>query len=139
MANCCNPLKGDDIMGIYLPGEKITIHRTSCPRAISLMSNFGNNIIKTRWTDKHMIQFLGGVLINGHDRAGMMNDLIKAISVQMGLNIRSITIDSDEGMFEGLFKVFLKDTRQMEELMQKLRAVKGVIKVSRADLDEKMK
>ena len=135
MANCCNPLKGDDILGIYMPGEKITIHRTSCPKAISLMSNFGNNIIKTRWTEKHLIQFLGGVLINGHDRSGMMNDLIKAISVQMGLNIRSITIDSHEGMFEGLFKVFLKDTRQMSELMEKLRLVKGVIKVSRADLD----
>ncbi len=136
LALCCNPVKGDDILGFFMPGEGILIHRTNCPKAIGLMSNFGGNIMRSKWTEKQDITFLAEIRIKGEDRQGMMNDLLKVISIRMGLNIRSITIDSIDGMFEGLFRVFIHDTHELNRLVLALKKVTGVMQVSRAEYHE---
>jgi GTP diphosphokinase / guanosine-3',5'-bis(diphosphate) 3'-diphosphatase len=130
-ATCCHPVPGDDILAFFAPDEGLVIHRPNCPKAISLMSNWGRNIIKAKWTEMADISLLAGVKIIGEDRQGMMNDLIRVISNQMKLNIRSITIDSMDGMFEGVFKVFVRNTKELESLNVKLMTVPGVFTASR--------
>lgn len=134
-APCCQPVPGDDILGFFNPDEGLVIHRTNCKNAIQLMSNWGKNIIKSKWTELSDITFLAGIRIMGEDRQGMMNALIKVISNQMKLNIRSITIDSNEGMFEGVFKVFVLNTKQINDLKEKLAKVPGVFTVTRVESD----
>lgn len=132
-ANCCQPIPGDDVLGFYMPEEGVLVHRTNCPEAIRLMSNYGHNIIKAKWTEMQDITFLAGIKIIGEDRKGMMNDLIKVMSIQMKLNIRSITIDSLDGMFEGSFKIFINDARELNKLSKQLKNVRGVFSVSRIE------
>ncbi len=132
-ATCCHPVPGDDILAFFVLEEGLVIHRPNCPKAISLMSNWGKNIIKAKWTEMADISLLAGVKIIGEDRQGMMNDLIRVVSGQMKLNIRSITIDSMDGMFEGVFKVFVRNTKELENLGTKLKTVPGVFTVSRVD------
>ena len=134
MAECCQPIPGDDILGFYTPEDGIVIHRTNCKKAISLMSNFGGNIIKSKWTDDLAgVTFLAGIKITGEDRQGIVNDLVKVISNQMKLNMRSITIDSLDGMFEGTFKVFIHDAEQLDQLFNNLRKVRSVLQVARVE------
>ena len=130
-APCCQPIPGDDIFAFFDPEEGMIIHRTNCPRAISLMSTWGKNIIKTKWTEMMDISYLAGVKIIGEDRQGIMTSVIKVISNQMKLNMRSITIDSNDGMFEGVFKVFVRNTAELEKLRVRLKNVSGVFTVSR--------
>jgi guanosine-3',5'-bis(diphosphate) 3'-pyrophosphohydrolase len=132
-APCCQPIPGDDILAFFDPNEGVVIHRPNCTRAISLMSNWGKNIIKAKWTEMMDISFLAGIRILGEDRQGIMNSLIKVISNQMKLNMRSITIDSNDGMFEGVFKVFVRNTRELEQLKDKLGKVTGVFTVTRVE------
>ena len=131
-ATCCQPVPGDDILAFFHPEDReVVIHRPGCPKAITLMSHWGRNVIKAKWTDLADISFLAGVKIVGEDRQGMMNSLIKAISNVLKLNIRSITIDSYDGMFEGVFKVFVRNTDELEKLQKQLRSVSGVMTVTR--------
>lgn len=136
-AECCQPIPGDDVIGIIRPGNNVAIHRPNCPKAISLMSNYGKHIIKAQFNPQMSITFLAGVRIIGEDRQGMMDSLIKVISGQMKLNIRSITIDSMDGMFEGVFKVFVRNTEELERLNGRLKDVAGVFTVNRAGEAEK--
>ncbi len=130
LSPCCNPVPGDDIIGIMLP-EGLMIHRPNCSKAISAMSNWGRNIIKAKWNQTRSVTFLAGIKIKGTDSQGMMNSLIKIISNRMKLNIRSITIDSKDEVFEGIFKVFVQDTTELENLRQQLKDVEGVSSVTR--------
>jgi len=133
LGECCTPVPGDEIIGIVHPSDGVVIHRQNCPNAIHMMSNWGKNIIKTKWTETQRVTFLAGVKIIGSDRQGMMNSLIMIISNSMKLNIRSITIDSNDGMFEGVFKVFIRNTHQLNNLSNRLREVDGVLEVIRVE------
>ncbi|MEM7039005.1 MAG: ACT domain-containing protein, partial [Bacteroidota bacterium] len=133
-AHCCQPIPGDDILAFFHPEDGgVVIHRPNCPRAITLMSNWGKNIIKAKWTEMADITFLAGVRIIGEDRQGILNAIIRVISNQMKLNMRSITIDSNDGIFEGVFKVFVRNTRELEQLGKRLKAVSGVFTVNRVE------
>ena len=137
IASCCQPIHGDDILGFYVPEEgTIKIHRTNCKKAISLMSSFGKNIIKAKWTKSSTVTFLAGIKIIGEDRQGIMNELVKVISVKSKLNMRSITIDSDDGMCEGQFKVFVQGNEQLQGVVDALSKVRGVFSVTRMVLQE---
>jgi len=133
LAKCCNPIAGDDVFGFVTINEGIKIHRTSCPNALELLSNHGNRVIKARWTSQKEIAFLAGLQIIGTDRVGMINDLTKVISNELKVNMRSITIDSDEGIFEGTIKLYVNNTEHLDHLIQNLQLIDGVIKVSRFD------
>lgn len=130
-APCCQPIPGDEIVGFIMPKKGIEIHRTNCPEAEKLMSSFGPSIVKAKWTDEADITFLAGIKIIGEDRIGMMNHLIKIISLNMKINIRSITIDTDDGIYEGVFKVFVHNTLELNKLMENLKKVQGVFSVGR--------
>ncbi|GAA4443658.1 RelA/SpoT family protein [Pontibacter saemangeumensis] len=133
VAKCCNPIPGDDVFGFQTEDGGIEIHRTSCKRGIELMSNYGNRIIKAKWTDQKELAFLAGIRIKGTDRVGLVNDLTKVISTSLKVNMRSITIDSNDGIFEGNIMVFVNDTGHLDLLMQRMGRVSGVLTVERFD------
>ncbi|WP_018477357.1 RelA/SpoT family protein [Pontibacter roseus] len=133
VASCCNPIPGDEVFGFETEEDGIEIHRTNCKRGIELMSNYGNRIIKAKWTDQKELAFLAGIRIKGTDRVGLVNDLTRIISNSLRVNMRSITIDSHDGIFEGNIMVFVNDTGHLDKLIQRMGKVNGVLTVERFD------
>ena len=133
LANCCNPIPGDDVFGFVTVSDGIKIHRTNCPNAAKLMSNYGYRMVKARWTHQQELAFLTGLRITGIDDVGLINQLTTVISHDFRVNIRSITVDSDNGIFEGSIMVYVNDTEHLENLIKKLKTVKGITDVTRFD------
>ncbi len=133
VSTCCNPIPGDDVFGFQDENGEIVIHRTTCTKGMELMSNYGNRIIKAKWTDQKELAFLAGIRIKGTDRVGLVNDLTKVISNSLRVNMRSITIDSNDGIFEGNIMVFVNDTGHLEKLIQRMSKVIGILTVERFD------
>jgi GTP pyrophosphokinase len=133
LSTCCKPIPGDDVVGFVTIAEGIKIHRTICPNAIESMSNYGTRIIKAKWTAQSQLSFLTGLKLEGTDRIGLMRDIMKVISDELTLNIRSINTDSEGGTFGGDIMLYVHDTNEIEMLIGKLRSIPGVMKVSRYD------
>lgn len=135
LANCCNPIPGDDVFGFVTVSDGIKIHRTNCPNAAKLMANYGYRIVKARWTNQQELAFLTGIRITGIDDVGLINQITTVISNDFKVNMRSITVDSDNGIFEGSIMVYVNDTEHLDNLIKKLKMVKGVTAVTRFDSD----
>ena len=131
LAKCCNPIPGDDVFGFVTVNEGIKIHRTSCPNAVELLSNYGYRVVKARWTSQQEIAFLAGLKVDGTDRVGLINDITKIISDELHVNMQSISIETEGGIFEGIIKLYVNDTRHLEMLIKKMEKVKGIVKVYR--------
>ncbi|MDP4685892.1 MAG: RelA/SpoT family protein, partial [Salibacteraceae bacterium] len=116
--------------------DGIKIHRENCPNAIQLMSNYAYRIVKAKWTNAESIAFLAGIRINGFDQVGLVSEVTKVISNEYNVNMRSISFDTDDGIFSGSIKVYVNDTTHLTELMRKLRNVSGVNSVSRIKGEE---
>jgi GTP pyrophosphokinase len=97
------------------------------------MSNYAYRIVKAKWTNQSEIAFLAGIKINGIDDVGVVNRVTKVISNELKVNMRSINIDSNDGLFEGTIMLFLHDTGHLTKLMNKLKKVPGIIRVTRID------
>ena len=133
LSPCCNPINGDDVFGFITINEGIKIHRANCPNAIKLMSNYAYRIVKAKWTDSDKISFLAGIKITGTDAVGIVNNITKIISNELNVNMRSISFDTNDGIFEGTIMVFVNDTHHLTDLMKKLKKVNGVLNVMRID------
>ena len=132
LARCCNPIPGDDVFG-FETETGLIIHRTSCHRAVDLMSNYGNRIVRAKWTDQLELAFLAGIRFKGSDRVGIVNDVTRIISTALKVNMRSITVEANDGFFEGQILVFVNDTDHLNKLIQRLSKVTGVLQVERFD------
>ena len=135
LAKCCNPIPGDDVFGFVSTGKGLIIHRTSCPNAPSLLANYGHRVVKTKWAKNNEISFLTGLKIIGMDDVGVVNKITNIISGILKINISALTIESREGLFEGTIKVFVHDKEELEELVIKLKELKGIHTVSRFDTE----
>ncbi|WP_423146291.1 RelA/SpoT family protein [Rubrolithibacter danxiaensis] len=135
LSNCCNPIPGDDVFGFITINDGIKIHRTNCPNAAKLMSSYGYRIVKAKWTSQKELAFLTGLRITGIDDMGLINKLTTVISNDFKVNMRSITVDSNEGIFEGSIMVYVNDTHHLDNLIRRLKQVKGVTSVTRFDSD----
>lgn len=133
LAKCCTPIPGDDVFGFVTVNEGIKIHRTTCPNAAELLANHGNRVVKAKWTSQHEVAFLTGLKIRGTDRVGLINDVSKIISEELKVNMSSMSFYTDTGIFEGEIMLYVHDTRHLEQLVNKLEKVEGVVKVSRFD------
>ena len=136
LANCCKPIPGDDVFGFITTGEGLKIHRTNCPNAVQLMSKYAYRIIKTRWTKQHEIAFLTGIKLTGIDDVGLVNKITNIITGQMNLNMRSISFESVDGVFEGRIMVYVHDTAELEDLAARLTALDGILEVNRFDSED---
>ena len=130
---CCNPIPGDEVFGFITIKEGIKIHKTNCPNAVQLMSNYAYRIVKARWTGQQKIAFLAGLKITGIDDVGLVNNITRLISEELNVNMRSISFDSNDGVFEGTIMVFVHDTKHLYRLTEKMKQVDGVINVARID------
>lgn len=133
LSSCCNPIPGDDVFGFVTIGDGIKIHRTNCPNAAKLMSNYGYRIVKARWNSQKELAFLTGLHISGIDDVGLINKITTVISSDFKVNMRSITVDTDDGIFEGSIMVYVNNTKHLDNLINKLKEVVGVTSVTRFD------
>ncbi len=133
LSSCCNPIPGDDVFGFISVGEGIKIHRVNCPNAVKLLSNYAYRVVKAKWMNEHLISFLAGIKIIGTDELGIVNNITKVISNENNINMRSISFDTDDGIFEGTIMIYVHDTKHLSHLMEKLKKVKGVNNVIRID------
>ena len=132
-ASCCNPIPGDDVFGFITINDGVKIHRINCPNAVQLMSKYNYRIVKTKWSQSKEIAFLTGFKLNGIDGLGLINKMTKIISEDHNVNIRSITIESEEGIFEGIVKLYVNDIEQLETLISNLKTLDGVIDIKRIE------
>lgn len=133
LAKCCNPIPGDDVFGYVTATEGLKIHNTKCPNAVNLMSKHAHRIVKTKWSKSHEIAFLTGLQITGIDEVGMISKITNVISNQNNVNMRSISIDSEDGIFKGELMLYVNDTIQLDFLMDELRRVEGIQSVTRLE------
>ncbi|HNF48248.1 MAG TPA: RelA/SpoT family protein [Chitinophagales bacterium] len=133
-AKCCNPIPGDDVMGFISINGMIKIHRTGCNNIINLASKYGYRIIKTRWTSKTTPTFLTTLKMKGLDDMGFINKLTNIISTKMKLNMQSISIETNEGIFEGVVKVYVKDNAQVSDLIRNIKSIEGINSVIREEI-----
>lgn len=129
-AKCCNPLPGDDIVGLIRDGS-IEVHRTSCKCAVDEMSKFGHHIIKAKWRENEKITFLAGIKIRGIDRKGLLQEMSRVISEVWNLNMRSLAMESSEGIFEGTMMVYISNTDSLIHLMENIKKIDGIESVKR--------
>ncbi|HEX7366672.1 MAG TPA: bifunctional (p)ppGpp synthetase/guanosine-3',5'-bis(diphosphate) 3'-pyrophosphohydrolase [Pelobium sp.] len=133
LSTCCNPIPGDDVFGFVTVSDGIKIHRTNCPNATKLMSSFGYRILKAKWTSQKQLAFLTGLKITGIDEVGLINNLTQVISNDFKVNMRSITMETDEGIFNGKIMIYVNNTEHLENLIKKIKEVKGISDVTRFD------
>ncbi len=133
LAPCCNPIPGDDVFGFVTVSEGIKIHRTNCPNAAKLLSSFGYRIVKARWTNQQEIAFLTGIRVKGIDDVGVISNITKVISNDFKVNIRSITVEGNDGIFEGAIMVYVNDTDHLDNLIKRLKQINGILTVNRFD------
>ena len=131
LARCCNPIYGDDVFGFVTVSGGIKIHREDCPNATELRKRFGYRIVKAKWSGKGESMYQITLRVVGNDDIGIVNNITGIISKDEKLVLRSISIDSHDGLFSGNLTVMINDIHRMETLIKKLRTVKGVKHVER--------
>ena len=137
MANCCNPIPGDKVIGFITVMGEIKIHQTSCKNAANLMSRFGYRIIKANWSDDVTTQedFEAALEISGIDSLGLVSKVTDIVSKQLKVNMKSISFESLDGTFIGKLKVQVSDTEHLDQLMNELKSIDEYVKVTRTILE----
>ena len=132
LAKCCNPIYGDDVFGFVTINGGIKIHREDCPNATEMKARFGYRIVKAKWAGKSVgKQYSITLRVVGHDDIGIVTNITSIINKESGILLRSISIDSNDGLFSGMLTVMVDDTGKLETLIKKIRTVKGVKQVNR--------
>ena len=131
LAQCCHPIYGDPIFGFVTVSGGIKIHCQNCPNAPELRKRFGYRIVKASWSGKGQPQYNITLRIVGNDDLGIVNNITSIISKEEKIVMKSINIDSHDGLFSGNLNVLVDDTSKLESLLKKLRTVKGVKSVAR--------
>ena len=132
LAHCCHPVYGDDVFGFLTAGGGIKIHRSDCPNAPRLRERYGYRIIDARWAGKGVGQYGVTLRVVGQDDLGIVNNITSIISKDEKIQLRSISIDSHDGLFSGTLTIMLEDSTRLKQLIQKLEGVRGVKDVKRS-------
>ncbi|RLD84873.1 MAG: RelA/SpoT family protein [Bacteroidetes bacterium] len=133
VSKCCNPIPGDDVIGLIFPNEPIRIHKTDCENAIKLMSQYGKNIVKAKWKQQEGITFLAGLSIQAVDNIGLAQKITSIISNDFNVSIRSLNLLNSKGLVNMDITIYINSTEKLKKLIQHLKKIKEVIKVSRLD------
>ena len=131
LAQCCHPIYGDDVFGFVTVSGGITIHRNTCPNAPELRKRFGYRIVKAKWSGKGSSQYAITLRIIGNDDIGIVSNITNIISKEDKLTMRSISIDSHDGLFSGNVVLMIEDNSKLNQLIKKLKTVKGVKQIIR--------
>lgn len=133
IAPCCNPIPGDDVVGMKIDGDKITVHKRKCPEAIRLMASYGDKIVPVKWVSHKIMSFLAVIKLNGIDSIGIVSDITMIISKESNVNMRTVHFETKDGIFEGMIHLYVHNTADLNNLMMKIASLKGVENVSRVE------
>lgn len=136
IADCCNPIPGDNIVGFVDDDGKVTIHKKSCALAQNLASKRGEKIVQVKWSKHTILSFLARISLRGIDRIGIINDITREISLVLNVNIRKLFIQSHDGIFDGYIDLYVHNTKDLEDIIKKLKKIKGVDLANRVDINE---
>ena len=135
MAECCEPIPGDKVVGYRDPQSgSIIVHKSTCDKVIALAAQYGDNIIKEqdiKWSQQKAVSYLASVEIYGIDRTGIILDLTKLITSDFSINMRAISVQSHDGIFEGTISLYVQDIESLNMLLDNLRKIKGIERVKR--------
>ncbi|WMI67821.1 bifunctional (p)ppGpp synthetase/guanosine-3',5'-bis(diphosphate) 3'-pyrophosphohydrolase [Mangrovimonas sp. YM274] len=131
LASCCNPIPGDPVFGFLTINEGIKVHKKNCPNALSLQSNYAYRIMQAKWIDSSQQEFSAIITLSGIDNLGLVNHITKVISSNMHVNMKSISFQSDDGIFSGKINVIVKNNSMLKKLIDNLKKINGIDKVSR--------
>lgn len=132
IAPCCSPIPGDDVVGLSI-GGKVTVHQRKCPEAIRLMSSYGDKIVPVKWVTQKVMSFPATVKLSGLDRVGIVSDVANVISKESGVNMRMVHFETKDGVFEGVVRIYVHNTDDLNRLITKISGLKGVEKVARVE------
>ena len=130
-ATCCNPIPGDDVIGFYNEGKPIVIHKKDCLEASKMMTNFGDSLIETRWSEHKRSSFSAKIELKGVDSMGLVSKVTKVISEKLSVNIQSIRFNSNQGIFDGEVTIFVQNTTDLNNLIFDIVKIKGIESVQR--------
>jgi len=133
ISTCCNPIPGDDIFGFVTINEGIKVHRINCSNSPELFSKYAYRVTKAEWFTKINNNLVASLVVNGTDRMGVLDDITKIISKQLKVNMKSISISMNDGIFEGKIELFVADTMQLFKLIEKLKKIKNLVGIKRVD------
>ena len=133
MAECCHPIPGDDVLGYVDENDRIIIHKRQCPVAAKLKSSYGNRILATEWDTHKELSFLVYIYIKGIDNMGLLNEVTQVISRQLNVNIRKLTIETEDGIFEGKIQLWLHDVDDVKTICNNLKKIQNIKQVSRVE------
>ncbi len=131
LAICCNPIPGDEVFGFITVNDGIKVHKNTCPNALQLQSNFTYRIIQAKWIDSSQQDFRAQLKITGIDNLGLVNSVTKVISNHMNIDIKSLSFESDDGVFTGKIIVIVKNKNILNEVITKIKKINGIDKVTR--------
>ncbi|WP_242206066.1 RelA/SpoT family protein [Aestuariivivens insulae] len=131
LANCCNPIPGDEVFGFLTVSEGIKVHKKNCPNALSLQSNYAYRIIQAKWIDSTQQEFLVKIEVSGIDHLGLVNEITQIISSNMHVNMKSLNFETDDGLFSGRINAVVKNNTMLKKLLEKLKKINGIDKVKR--------
>ncbi|MBF4471172.1 MULTISPECIES: RelA/SpoT family protein [Flavobacterium] len=131
LSSCCNPIPGDEVFGFVTINEGIKIHKKDCPNAIALQSNYAYRIMQAKWIDSTQQDFKATINIMGMDSLGLTNELTKVISNNMNVNIQSISLNGEAGIFKGQISVIVPNITILKKLMDNIKKIDGIDKVTR--------
>ena len=131
LSNCCNPIPGDAVFGFLTVSEGIKVHKKNCPNALSLQSHYAYRILSAKWIDSSQQEFAAQIILSGIDNLGLVNEITQLISSNMHVNMKSISFESDDGVFSGKINVIVKNNSLLKKLMDRLKKINGIDKVSR--------
>jgi GTP pyrophosphokinase len=131
LASCCNPIPGDSVFGFVTVSEGLKVHKKDCPNAIQLQSNYSYRIMLAKWIDSSQQDFKSVIKLTGIDNLGLVSDITKEISKSMNVNIRNINFESSGGLFTGRITVFVKNNSILSTLIERLKKISGIHKVTR--------
>ena len=131
LANCCNPIPGDTVFGFISVNDGIKVHKKDCPNALQLQSNYAYRIIQAKWIDSSQQDFQSVIRLQGIDNLGLVSEITKEISSNLGVNMKNLNFDSSDGIFNGRITLVVKNNNNLNTIIQRLKKINGIDKVSR--------
>ena len=133
MAECCHPIPGDDVLGYVDENDRIIIHKRQCPVAAKLKSSYGNRILATEWDTHKELSFLVYIYLRGIDSMGLLNEVTQVISRQLNVNIRTLAIETNDGIFEGKIQLWVHDVEDVKTICNNLKKIQNIKQVNRVE------
>jgi GTP pyrophosphokinase len=134
LAKCCNPIPGDDVIGYREKEGVIIIHKSRCPNAVKISSSHGENVLDVKWTTYKVRSFLARIFIQGLDRFGILSEIITTLTNELNVNIRTLHVTSHDGIFEGTIDLYIHDSKNLYELITKIKKIKGIERIRREEI-----